>query len=133
MQMAIDVAEDLPAVMGAQIALEQVIVALISNAADAYSSARPDAVAMVAITGLTDGQDVVIRVADRAGGILPEALPRIFEPFFTTKPVGKGIGLGLSVALSAVSDMGGVLSASNDGDGAMFEIRMPIAPSALGT
>ena len=130
MQMTIDVAEDLPTVMGAQIALEQVIVALIANAADAYGSARPDAVAMVAICGFAKGQEVVIQVTDHAGGILPHALPRIFEPFFTTKPVGKGMGLGLSVAANAVLDMGGVITAANVDDGARFEIRMPVAPEA---
>ncbi|KPW83343.1 Sensory box histidine kinase [Pseudomonas syringae pv. cerasicola] len=53
-------------------------------------------------------------------------LERIFEPFFTTKPVGVGTGLGLSVSYGIVDQMGGQLSVGNVGEGARFQIELPI-------
>ncbi|WP_259639973.1 ATP-binding protein, partial [Pseudomonas syringae] len=46
--------------------------------------------------------------------------------FFTTKPVGVGTGLGLSVSYGIVDQMGGQLSVSNVGEGARFQIELPI-------
>jgi len=55
-------------------------------------------------------------------------LPRIFDPFFTTKAVGKGTGLGLTVAYAIIQDHGGRISAeSAAGSGAVFRIELPTA------
>ena len=52
---------------------------------------------------------VVFSVSDSGPGISPENRARIMEPFFTTKPVGKGIGLGLSISRSIALEHGGTL------------------------
>ena len=128
---SIDIPGDLPQVMGAEIPLEQVLVNLVSNAVDAYQSARPEAVPVVTICGYVQGDEVVVRVTDQAGGVPPHFLTRIFEPFFTTKSSGKGIGLGLALAVGTVTDIGGVLTVANEDDGAVFEIRLPAARAAV--
>ena len=72
---------------------------------------------------------MVVEVEDNGSGIDPAHLPHIFEPFFTTKPVGQGTGLGLSVGYGIVRDHGGTIEAdSAPGRGALFRIRLPLAP-----
>lgn len=132
-QVSIDIPGDLPQVMGAEIPLEQVLVNLVSNAVDAYQSARPEAVPVVAISGYVQGDEVVVRVTDQAGGVPQHFLTRIFEPFFTTKSAGKGIGLGLALAVGTVTDIGGVLTVANEDDGAVFEIRLPAVRATVAT
>jgi len=110
-----------------------VLVNLVSNAVDAYQSARPEAVPVVAISGYVQGDEVVVRVTDQAGGVPQHFLTRIFEPFFTTKSAGKGIGLGLALAVGTVTDIGGVLTVANEDDGAVFEIRLPAVRATVAT
>ena len=125
---------DLPFVMGRPIPLEQILINLIGNAADAYQQAAQMVATrggtsvekVVIVSGSVEGDQVVLRVKDLAGGIPPQVLARVFEPFFTTKPVGKGTGLGLAIAADAARDMGGVISVANDGEGAVFEVCLPI-------
>ena len=123
-----DVPKDLPAVAGWPIPLEQVLINLISNALDAYETAPPEAPRVVTVKGEAQEDEVVLRVADRAGGIPQHALARVFEPFFTTKPPGKGTGLGLGIAFGTIAEMGGTITAANEDGGAVFEIRLPMAP-----
>ena len=123
---------DLPMVMGQPIALEQVLINLIGNAADAYHSLPHQRGGIVTVSGWQDGQTVVIRVIDEAGGIPPHILPRIFDPFFSTKPGVTGTGLGLALAQGSITEMGGTITASNQKGGAVFEIRLPSAPIQVG-
>jgi signal transduction histidine kinase len=76
------------------------------------------------------GDTVVLRVADHAGGIDPVLLPRIFEPFVVANPSSSG--MGLSICTGIVKDMGGSLVAANQGDGSVFEIRLPCVGPADG-
>ncbi|MGE0255512.1 MAG: ATP-binding protein [Alphaproteobacteria bacterium] len=121
-------------VWGQQLRLEQVLLNLLSNAADQIRARharnpgrRPGQPAGSIIIAVDrDGANsVTIAVADDGGGIAPEHLPRIFDPFFTTKAPGQGTGLGLSISYGIVASMGGELSARNVGDGARFEIALP--------
>jgi PAS domain S-box-containing protein len=127
-QVLTDVPKDLPAVAGWPIALEQVLINLISNALDAYQTAAPEAARVVTVKAEVREDRVVLRVADRAGGIPPPVLSRVFEPFFTTKPPGMGTGLGLGIAFGTIAEMGGSITAANEDGGAVFEIRLPMAP-----
>ncbi|MCK6473987.1 MAG: ATP-binding protein [Planctomycetes bacterium] len=124
--------------------IEQVLVNLITNAADAIEEAAARGPSMdsdgggtIGIGGSFDpatGQALVF-VEDDGPGV-PEDLRReIFEPFFTTKVAGKGTGLGLSIARRMIEDHGGtlVLSARKDGrSGARFEVRLPAVPRGAG-
>ena len=126
-----DVPKDLPEVAGSPIPMEQVLINLISNAVDAYDGAVPGVARVVTVQGGVREDKVTLRVTDRAGGIPQHALSRVFEPFFTTKPPGKGTGLGLALAFGTIVEMGGTIIAANEDGGAVFEIHLPIGPSAM--
>jgi C4-dicarboxylate-specific signal transduction histidine kinase len=126
---------DLPpalAVAGEQTMFEQVIVNLLVNARDAFEGERDSTVPpLVIVHAAIAGDGVIISIADNAGGIRPDMLAKVFEPFATTKPAGKGTGLGLSMSRSIVRDMRGDIEAANEGAGARFVIRLPIADTAV--
>ena len=124
-----DLPADLPLVMGGMIAMEQVLINLISNAVDAYRETRVPGPQAVKVSGAVEQGDVVLRVSDQAGGIPPEVQARVFEPFFTTKPVGKGTGLGLSMTFGTIKEMGGTIDVRNQNGGAVFTIRVPSIPT----
>jgi PAS domain S-box-containing protein len=110
--------------------LEQVIINLMVNARDALLSRKegnPELQPWISLQTGRDTQNFFIYVEDNGGGIDPRLLEKIFEPFFTTKPSGIGTGLGLSVSYGIVQQMGGLLSVSNSGEGARFQISLPIS------
>ena len=68
----------------------------------------------------------VIRIQDHGAGIDPDILPKIFDPFFTTKDVGRGTGLGLSVAYGIVHDhRGWIMVDSKPGLGTTVKVYLP--------
>lgn len=112
-----------PAVTGIAGQLEQVLVNLLANAADAVGEAG-----RVQLESEHDeaAGDVVLRVSDDGPGIPAELLERVFEPFFTTKQVGEGTGIGLSLSYAIVKRHGGQLRVRSVlGQGATFELRLP--------
>ena len=79
------------------------------------------------------GRYVRLTVSDTGIGMPPDVLKRIFEPFFSTKGVGKGTGLGLSMVYGAVQQHRGMIRArSEPGQGAAFEIDLPVARGRRG-
>ena len=105
--------------------LNQVIMNLVVNAAHAMGAER----GRICIrTSVGPGEDqVALEVEDNGGGIAPENLSRIFDPFFTTKPIGRGTGLGLSLAYGIVQKHAGKISvASEVGKGTTFRIELPV-------
>jgi PAS domain S-box-containing protein len=77
-------------------------------------------------SGTPPGHYARIRVRDTGDGMDGLTLERVFEPFFTTKALGRGSGLGLSVAHGIVKNHGGTISAlSRKGEGATFEVLLP--------
>ena len=114
-------------VMGDGNRLEQVLLNLLNNALDAMAGAER----RVLTLGLErQGEDWLLSLADSGGGIAAADLARVFEPFFTTKPVGEGLGLGLAVSYGIVRELGGSLEAGNGEQGAVFTLRLPVAPNA---
>ena len=97
--------------------LEQVIINLLANARDALLGNPGLASRRVRLEQVACREPgwVELHVHDNGGGIEPLLLERIFEPFFTTKAEGKGTGLGLSVSHDLVRNMGGSLTAANQG------------------
>jgi two-component system sensor histidine kinase HupT/HoxJ len=112
-------------VRGSESQMQQVIINLLSNAADAMSeTAEPQ----VDIAASVENATVSVSFRDNGSGIAPEALGRIFDPFFSTKPVGQGTGLGLSISYGIVERHGGRLEACNHPDGgAAFYVHLPLA------
>jgi len=76
------------------------------------------------------GPDVVVAsVRDTGVGIPSDVLSRIFEPSYTRKEVGKGTGLGLTIAYGIVQEHGGLIAAANHPDGgAIFTVELPAKP-----
>jgi two-component system C4-dicarboxylate transport sensor histidine kinase DctB len=105
--------------------LQQVLVNLITNAADAVEG-LPDR--RIEVAARRRGGKVMISVRDHGTGVPAAIAERIFDPFFTTKGVGKGLGLGLSISYNIVKDFGGSLAVENDpAGGAVFTIELDAA------
>lgn len=104
--------------------IEQVVLNLLSNAADAMP--RGGAVT-VSLRHTADG-GAELKVADQGHGIPEEIQARIFDPFFSTKEIGKGTGLGLAISYGIVQDHGGdIVVQSSPGHGATFVVTLPAA------
>jgi two-component system C4-dicarboxylate transport sensor histidine kinase DctB len=102
--------------------LEQILVNLLSNAAEAVLE-QPEQRIWIALQQ-ADGQ-VAVSVRDNGSGISEAAMPHVFEAFFTTKTIGKGLGLGLSISYRLAKDMQGNLSVRNASDGgAIFTLTL---------
>lgn len=118
-----------PPVYADETRLEQVLVNLLVNAAQAIAPGSADRNEITVSTGADQDGHAVIEVRDTGAGIPPDALKRIFEPFFTTKEVGRGTGLGLSICHGIVTAMGGRIEVESEvGKGAAFRILLPPAP-----
>jgi two-component system C4-dicarboxylate transport sensor histidine kinase DctB len=108
--------------------LQQVLVNIISNAADAVEGLEDR---QVRLSAHREVDRVVVKVRDHGPGVPAAIAERIFDPFFTTKGVGKGLGLGLSISYNIVKDFGGNLSVTNHPDGgAVFRIVLAAATLA---
>jgi PAS domain S-box-containing protein len=116
-----------PHIVGTEQRLVQVLVNLITNAAQALPE-RSRAQNEIRVTTRVAGAQVVIEVSDNGPGIPPELVPRIFEPFFTTKAPGKGTGLGLATVLRLVrGHQGFVQVQSAPGQGTTFACHFPLS------
>ena len=116
---------DLPAVTGDQSQIEQCLLNLIFNAADAML----DGGQLVLRTSQVRGSPSMIRVEviDDGTGIAEEIVPFIFEPFFSTKSHDKGVGLGLSVVYGIVKEHGGTVYVKTEqGAGSRFILKFPL-------
>jgi len=81
------------------------------------------------VPGLSEGDYVLVTVADTGTGILPEDLDKVMEPFFTTKAIGKGSGLGLSMVYGFAKQSDGLFRLdSSVGEGTTAELWLPRAP-----
>jgi signal transduction histidine kinase len=111
----------LPAVLSDPPLLRQVFLNLLINAVQAV-----DKDGDIFITTYREGTMACTEIRDTGPGIPDEYRERIFNPFFTTKAPGQGTGLGLSVSLRIINELGGdILVASSPGKGAAFTVRIP--------
>jgi two-component system sensor histidine kinase HupT/HoxJ len=115
--------------------IQQVVMNLVQNAADACQGVREGGSGMPAVALEIKGERVgglaVLRFHDHGPGIPEAHLDRLFDPFFTTKPAGKGTGLGLAISYGICERHGGELTAANHPQGgAEFTLRLPLAKGA---
>jgi len=137
-ELQLDLAEDLPPVLGDPGQLEQVLMNLCVNARDAM----PDGGSILIRTRLTEldesfvmghpgrlaGPHVLLDVTDTGVGMPRDVMERIFEPFFTTKQPGKGTGLGLATVYGIVQRHSGIVTCSSaPGKGSTFHVHFPAA------
>ncbi|MCV2403570.1 ATP-binding protein [Marinomonas sp. C2222] len=119
-------------VNGDMVFLEQVLVNLLANAADAIVE-EDSPLRKVTITQSATENEVMISIQDTGGGLSEEAIKHLFEPFFTSKSAGVGLGLGLSISQRIIDAMGGVIKACNhDTGGAVFSVCLPRQGSSQG-
>jgi PAS domain S-box-containing protein len=131
---------DAPPVLADSTQVQQVLMNLCGNAAQAMPNGKGtitvslDAVDLAGAnrpTGLPPGRYCRLVVEDDGSGIAPDIIERIFDPFFTTKEVGVGTGLGLSVVHGIVTaHKGSITVTSRPEEGAAFTIYLPVAQSA---
>jgi PAS domain S-box-containing protein len=121
------VAEDLPAVLADPIQIEQVLVNLFFNAADAMLNGGRLTVeaARSEETSQEESTTVVITVSDNGAGMDATVLPYIFQPFFSANKKS-GLGLGLAISERIVKNHGGRIEVqSAPGEGTKFKIYLP--------
>jgi two-component system sensor kinase FixL len=121
------VVRDLPDVMIDRVQIQQVLINLIKNAAEAMEFApRKELTVSIALAG---PERVRVTVADTGPGISAESREKLFQPFITTKTTG--MGMGLSICRGIVEAHGGKLWFSdNPGGGAVFSFEVPVATGA---
>jgi signal transduction histidine kinase len=123
--LTIQAAADLPAVRGDRVQLQQVLINLLMNGAQAMVATKgPRALEVRAEQA--DDETVLVQVRDRGVGIPEENMGRLFGAFFTTKP--SGMGMGLAICRSTIEAHGGRIWAERpDGPGALIAFRLPVA------
>jgi len=120
----LELSEDLPVISGDRVHLQQVIVNLVLNGADAMMNLPPEQRRMVLRTGPGFDQTVELELRDSGPGIPVDAMKQIFEPFYTTKP--NGMGMGLSIVRSIVESHSGRITCANAASGgAVFKVTLP--------
>jgi len=118
----------IPEILGDRHALQQAVLNLLNNAAQAVAENKPGRRRLICVNTWFD-QRVRMRVSDSGPGIPDHVVPQLFTPFFTTKEPGQGTGLGLSITYSIVEAHGGRISLERPPDGgAAFLVDLPPAP-----
>jgi PAS domain S-box-containing protein len=121
-----ELAEDLPRVVGDRIQLQQVIMNLLRNAADAMTTVEDRPRELLIRTEREGADQVRLSVKDSGVGFTPQAADKIFEAFYTTKTDGMGIGLSVSRSIIE-AHQGRLWAAPNDGPGCTFSFAIPCA------
>jgi signal transduction histidine kinase len=116
-------ASDLPQIEGDRVQLQQVMLNLIVNAAEAMDAVPEGARHLLVSTARTEADHVLVAVQDSGPGIDATALDDIFSAFYSTKP--DGLGMGLSICRAIVEAHGGRLSAASGPHGALFQFTLP--------
>lgn len=133
-EMDLDLAPDLPPLLAIEGELNQVLVNLIVNAAQAIAEKAAATPGRIVVSTRRVDDSVEFSIADNGVGIPPERHKRVFELFYTTKPPGQGTGQGLAITSAIVRRHGGTVTLdSAPGQGACFTITLPLAgPLAAG-
>lgn len=131
-QVDLSLAPDLPPVHCDASQIQQVVINLVMNAAEASPQGGMVIVRTAREHGAAPG--LVLEVEDHGSGIPEDIQPRIFDPFFSTKEEGRGVGLGLAVVYGIVEAHGGTIEVrSAAGQGTVFTVRLPLRAATKGT
>jgi C4-dicarboxylate-specific signal transduction histidine kinase len=123
--MRTELAESLPPVRGDRVELQQVVLNLVLNAAEAMSELTEGPRELHILTGMNGSDQVLVAVSDTGPGLAPAIKEKLFQAFQTTKP--NGLGLGLSICRSIVESRGGQMRArANAPRGAVLEFTLPV-------
>src|SRR5919108_1030913 len=126
-EVALQLAPDLPMCAADPHQLHQVVINLVTNAHQALREVpHPRRLTFTTRTN-PSRTHIMLEIADTGPGMRPEIQDRIFEPFFTTKPAGVGTGLGLPLCRGIVEGHAGTLQVqSQPGQGTVFRIELPV-------
>ncbi|AOH86160.1 hypothetical protein AWL63_21570 [Sphingomonas panacis] len=135
----LDIADDLPLAHADANQVEMAILNLAVNARDAMPdggaltiAAKLDNAGAEHRAGLNEGRYILLSVADTGTGMDKETCARAIEPFFSTKGVGRGTGLGLSMAHGLALQLGGALAVTSTvGAGTLIELWLPVSDVAV--
>jgi two-component system NtrC family sensor kinase len=123
-------AAGLPPVFADPHQIQQVVLNLVINAEQAMLESHGRGTLILRSWQDPARDAVILEVNDDGPGVPPEVQPKIFDPFFTTKAIGKGTGLGLTVAYAITQEHGGRLTVNSDaGRGASFYLELPVSGS----
>ena len=114
---------DLPLVLADRIQLQQVMVNLIINGAEAMAAERSPKELVATSRRSADGR-ILVAVRDSGAGIGAHDLPRMFDAFFTTKPAGMGMGLSISRSILE-AHRGRIWAQANEGPGLTVQFSLP--------
>ncbi len=120
-------AAGLPQVFADAHQIQQVLLNLVINAEQAMISANGRGSLVVRTWHDAERDAVVLEVTDDGPGVSADMRGKIFDPFFTTKEVGKGTGLGLTVAYAIVQEHGGRIRVEERSQGAAFLVELPVS------
>jgi PAS domain S-box-containing protein len=119
-----ELAEDLPVVMGDRVQLQQVIMNLLRNASEAMSDVDDRSREVVIRTAHDEDERAVLSVQDAGSGFEPHSAEKLFDAFYTTKQHGMGIGLSVSRSIIE-SHRGRLWAVPNEGPGVTFSFSIP--------
>ena len=130
-----DLAEDVKSIIADKGQIEQVLLNLFVNAADAMPTGGTLLLKTRNVThqaipfkgyAIKPGEYVLLTVSDSGVGIDKDVIPRIFDPFFTTKKMGRGTGLGLASAYGIIKGHNGYIDVTSEkGKGSVFYVYLP--------
>ena len=125
-------AAGLPLVFADPHQFQQVLLNLIINAEQAMLGSHGRGTLILRTWQQIDDNTVVLEVNDDGPGVPEDVQPRIFDPFFTTKEVGKGTGLGLTVAYAIIQEHGGRITVKSEPElGASFFVALPVGDAPV--
>jgi PAS domain S-box-containing protein len=129
---ALELAPNLPHVYVDGIQIEQVVLNLVRNGAEALANTDVPTRELRLRTSLTDRHEIETSISDTGPGLSPDLSAKLFEPFFSTKP--NGVGLGLAISRNIVESHGGRLWVTPNTDrGVTFHFTVPIEMHSHGT
>jgi signal transduction histidine kinase len=121
----VDIPKDLPQIYADSATLELVVINLLINAAQAADKDKSWIKLQVSLDDSRQNY-LIIEVRDNGCGIDERIQNHIFEPFFTTKSPGEGTGLGLTLCLNSIKELGGQIEVDSiQGKGSTFKVILP--------